>query len=91
MSALASISAWVEDEVEFDVDQTPEQNFADINAMFKEDNRVDLTNILKDDMPDFMIFLADKAQLEGDEDISDLDEMLDRLLDQADKLLESTK
>ena len=91
MSALDSIMAWVDDEIEFDVEQTPEQNFADINQMFLDDNRVDLVKILKDDMPDFMIFLADKGQLEGDEDISDLDSMLDRLLDQADKLLERTK
>ena len=91
MSALDSIMAWVDDEIEFDVDQTPEENFKDINQMFLDDNRVNLENILKDDLPDFMIYLADKAQLEGDEDISDLDSLLDRLLDQADKLLESTK
>ena len=91
MSALNSISDWVDDEIEFDVDQTPEQNFADINKIFTDDNRVPLESILKDDLPDFMIFLADKGQLESDEDISDLDSLLDRLLDQADKLLESTK
>ncbi len=91
MSALASISDWVEDEIEIDCEQTVEQNFADINRIFTDDNRVPLEGILKGDLPDFMIFLADKQQLDCNEDLSDLDSMLDRLLDQADKLLESTK
>ncbi len=91
MSALASISDWVEDEIEIDCEQTVEQNFADINRIFTDDNRVSLDKILKDDLPDFMIFLADKQQLDCNEELDDLDSLLDRLLDQADKLLESTK
>ncbi len=91
MSALASISDWVEDEIELDCEQTVEQNFADINKIFLDDNRVPLDKILKDDLPDFMIFLADKQQLDCNEELDDLDSLLDRLLDQADKLLESTK
>ena len=91
MSALASISDWVEDEIELDCEQTVEQNFADINRIFTEDNRIPLEKILKGDLPDFMIFLADKQQLDCDEELDDLDDILDRLLAQADKLIEQTK
>ena len=91
MSAFESITAWIDDEIEFDVDQSVEQNFADINKIFTEDNRLPLESILKDDLPDFMIWLADKQQLESNEDISDLDDILDRLLKQADLLIEQTK
>ena len=91
MSAFESITARIDDEIEFDVNQSVERNFTDINKIFTEDNRLPLESILKDDLPDFMIWLADKQQLEGDEELDDLDDILDRLLAQADKLIEQTK
>ena len=91
MSALDSISDWVDDEIDIDCEQTVEKNFADINKIFQDDLRVPLESILKGDLPDFMIFLADKQQLDCDEELDDLDSLLDRLLAQADKLLERFK
>ena len=91
MSALESIISWIEDNVDIDCDQTVEQNFKDIGKMFTDENRVSLEGILKEDLPDFMIWLADKQQLDCDEDIDDLDELVDRLIDQADALIEATK
>ena len=91
MSAFESITAWVETDVDIDCDQTVEQNFSDINKMFTDENRIPLERILKNDLPDFMIWLADFQQLECDEDIDDLDELVDRLIDQADALIEATK
>ncbi len=91
MSAFESITAWVEDEVDIDCNQTVEQNFKDINKMFTDEHRQPLENILKNDLPDFMIWLADFQQLECDEDIDDLDDIVDRLIKQADELIERTK
>ncbi len=91
MSALESIISWIEDNVDIDCDQTVEQNFEDISKMFTDENRVSLEGILKEDLTVFMIWLADKQQLDCDEDIDDLDELVDRLIDQADALIEATK
>ena len=91
MSALSSIQDWVDDNTDWECDKTIEQNYADINKMFTDELRQPLENILKGDLPDFMVWLADKHQLECNEDIDDLDSLLDRLLDQADELLERTK
>ena len=91
LSAFNSITEWIDDNVDLDCSQTVDQNFKDIDKMFTDEFRNHLQDILKDDLPDFMIWLTDKQQLDCDEDISDLDSLLDRLLAQADKLLEATK
>ena len=93
MSAFESITSWVEDEVDLDCDQTVDQNFKDIDKMFTDEYRNHLQDILKDDLPDFMIWLANKQQLDCEEfeEFDRLDSELDKLLDQADKLLASLK
>ena len=91
MSAFESITSWVEDNVDIDCDQTVEQNFKDINKMFTDEHRQPLENILKEDLPDFMLWLADKQQIDCAEDIDDFEELVDRLIDQADQLIEATK
>ena len=57
MSGLNEIIQWVGDNVEIDSSQNSEDNFNDINKMFAQDNRSDLSDILGDEKGKFLEYL----------------------------------
>ena len=57
MSGLNEIIQWVEDNVDIDQTQDSETNFNDINKIFEEDNRSDLSDILGDEKAKFLEYL----------------------------------
>ena len=57
MSGLNEIIQWVGDNVEIDSSQNSEDNFNDINKMFTQDNRSDLSDILGDEKGKFLEYL----------------------------------
>ncbi len=74
MSGLNEIIQWVEDNVDLDSSQSSEQNFNDINKMFAQDNRSDLSDILGDEKSKFLEFIEDETkQSPEDFQISELD------------------
>ena len=68
MSGLNEIIQWVEDEVDLDPNQSSEQNFNDINEMFHDDHRSNLSDILGDDKGKFLEFIEDETK-QSPEDI----------------------
>ena len=74
MSGLNEIIQWVEDNVDIDQTQNSEENFNDINKMFTQDNRSDLSDILGDEKAKFLEFIEDETkQSPEDFQISELD------------------
>ena len=57
MSGLNEIIQWVEENIELDPNQSSEENFKDINKIFSEDGRSDLSDILGDQKAKFLEFI----------------------------------
>ena len=78
--AYEEIFQWVEDNIDLDPNQSSEENFNDINKIFAEDGRSDLSNILGDEKPRFLEFIEDEIkQAPEDFQISELDTQFARL------------
>ena len=60
MSGLNEIIQWIEDNVTLDPNRSSEENFEDINKMFAQDNRSDLSDILGDQKAQFLEHIEDK-------------------------------
>ncbi len=60
MSGLSEIIQWVEDNMDIDPTETPQEVFNAIDKDFTDNNRSDLANILNEDMPKFMRFIEQK-------------------------------
>ncbi len=57
MSGLNEIIQWVEENIELDPNQSSEENFKDINKIFSENGRSDLSDILGDQKSKFLEFI----------------------------------
>ncbi len=62
MSALESISEWSDDNFTARKGETPFELFDRIDAAFAADFRIDLENILKEDLDAFLKFLEEKIE-----------------------------
>ena len=71
MSALESISEWVEDNFTAKRNETPFELFDRIDEAFRADFRKPLDQILKDDMDAFLEFLEDKIERDTKRPIKD--------------------
>ena len=89
MSALESISEWVEDNYTAECSDTPFTFFDQIDNDFRSDFRVGLEKILKNDIDAFFDFLEDKIERDCDESKEDKDtERLDPRLEERIEELE---
>ncbi len=61
MSGLNEIIQWVQSEIILDPTQSVDEQFADISAEFKKDNRLPLADILLDELPQFFKFLESES------------------------------
>ena len=88
--AYEEIFQWVRDNVDLDSSQSSEQNFNDINKMFKDDNRSDLSDILGDEKSKFLEFIEESTgQLSEDIELRELEEEAESLEEQIRELTKS--
>ena len=64
MTDIEQIIEWTEQEVDLDLSNTVQEEFNGISELFTENNRLPLADILRDELPKFKQYLADRMARE---------------------------
>ena len=84
MSGLNEIIQWSEQELDFTLENTVQEEFADISKMFDDDSRMPLEDILGDELPRFKQYITDR--LAREQQLSETDEATDEQVRRVDEL-----
>ncbi len=84
MSGLNEIIQWAEQELDFTLENTVQEELADISKMFDDDSRMSLEDILGNELPRFKQYIADR--LAREQQLSETDEATDEQVERVDEL-----
>ena len=84
MSGINEIIQWSEQELDFTLENTVQEEFVSISEIFTRDSRLPLEDILGDELPRFKQYIADR--LAREQQLSETDEATDEQVQRVDEL-----